>query len=117
MTIEEKANITVGYDDDTGCTGRTGTVPRLNWNGICFSGTGNGVHATEFVNSYPSGLHVGASWNMELAHLRGVFMGAEFKKKGAHVAGGPVVGPLGRVALGGRNWEGFTNDRMCPIKS
>jgi len=23
------------------------------------------------------------------------------------VALGPVVGPLGRVALGGRNWEGF----------
>jgi len=23
---------------------------------------------------------------------------------------GPVVGPIGRVARGGRNWEGFTND-------
>ncbi len=23
---------------------------------------------------------------------------------------GPVVGPLGRVAVGGRNWEGFSND-------
>ena len=23
---------------------------------------------------------------------------------------GPVVAPLGRIALGGRNWEGFTND-------
>lgn len=23
---------------------------------------------------------------------------------------GPVVGPLGRVATGGRNWEGFSND-------
>ena len=41
-------------------------------------------------------------------------MGAEFKKKGVHVALGPVVGPLGRVDEGGRNWEGFANDRESP---
>jgi beta-glucosidase len=23
---------------------------------------------------------------------------------------GPVVGPLGRIASSGRNWEGFSND-------
>lgn len=27
-----------------------------------------------------------------------------------NVALGPVVGPLGRIAEGGRNWEGFSND-------
>lgn len=27
-----------------------------------------------------------------------------------NVALGPVVGPLGRLAEGGRNWEGFSND-------
>jgi beta-glucosidase len=37
-------------------------------------------------------------------------MGGEFKTKGVNVALGPVVGPLGRVAEGGRNWEGFSND-------
>jgi len=38
-------------------------------------------------------------------------MGGEFRRKGATIAlGPPVVGPLGRIALGGRNWEGFTND-------
>ena len=37
-------------------------------------------------------------------------MGAEFKDKGAHVALGPVVGPLGRSPFGGRNWEGFSPD-------
>ena len=37
-------------------------------------------------------------------------MGAEFKGKGAHVALGPVVGPLGRSPFGGRNWEGFSPD-------
>lgn len=38
------------------------------------------------------------------------YMGAEFKNKGVSVALGPVVGPLGKVAKGGRNWEGFSND-------
>lgn len=33
-------------------------------------------------------------------------MGREFKGKGADVVLGPVVGPLGKVAEGGRNWEG-----------
>lgn len=37
-------------------------------------------------------------------------MGGEFRTKGANVALGPVVSPLGRVAVGGRNWEGFSND-------
>lgn len=37
-------------------------------------------------------------------------MGGEFHKKGVHVLLGPVVGPLGRVAEGGRNWEAFSND-------
>jgi beta-glucosidase len=37
-------------------------------------------------------------------------MGNEFREKGAHVALGPVVGPLGRSPFGGRNWEGFGPD-------
>ncbi|KAJ9633809.1 hypothetical protein H2199_009222 [Coniosporium tulheliwenetii] len=38
-------------------------------------------------------------------------MGGEFRAKGASVAlGPPVVGPLGRIARGGHNWEGFGVD-------
>ena len=37
-------------------------------------------------------------------------MGQEYRKKGVNMILGPVVGPLGRVALGGRNWEGFAAD-------
>jgi beta-glucosidase len=33
-------------------------------------------------------------------------MAKEFKSKGVQVALGPVVGPIGRIAEGGRNWEG-----------
>jgi len=111
MTLEERANITVGYPPNTGCSGVTGSVPRLNWDGLCLSDAGNGLRATNFVNAWPSGVHVGATWNKDLALQRALHMGAEFKKKGVHVALGPVVGPLGRVFEGGRNWEGFSNDR------
>lgn len=38
--------------------------------------------------------------------LRGLYIGAEFKAKGAHVALGPVSGPLGRSGYAGRGWEG-----------
>ncbi|KAF8854339.1 putative beta-glucosidase M [Acephala macrosclerotiorum] len=110
MTLEEKANITVGYTPLTGCSGETGSVPRLNWPGLCLSDAGNGLRATDFVNGWPSGIHVGAAWNKNLAYQRGLHMGGEFKTKGVHVALGPVVGPLGRVAEGGRNWEGISND-------
>lgn len=38
-------------------------------------------------------------------------MAGEFHRKGVTVALAPaVIGPLGRVAQGGRNWEGFSND-------
>lgn len=38
-------------------------------------------------------------------------MGGEFRRKGVNVLLGPVVGPVGRVVEGGRNWEGFSVDR------
>ncbi len=115
MTLNEKANITVGYTPDSGCSGVTGSVPRLDWPGLCLSDAGNGLRATDLVNSWPSGLHVGASWNRNLAYQRALHMGAEFKAKGVNVALGPVVGPLGRVDVGGRNWEGISNDRKLRI--
>jgi beta-glucosidase len=68
------------------------------------------VRNADLVSAYPSGIHLGASWNRQLVGEIGRYMGAEFKKKGANVALGPSVGPLGRVALGGRNWEGFGAD-------
>ncbi|KAG7876353.1 hypothetical protein KL938_004421 [Ogataea parapolymorpha] len=82
MTNEEKNNVTYGYSvTTTGCSGMSGNVPRLNYPGLCLQDAGNGVRGTDMVNSYPAGLHVGASWNKGLAYERG-----------------------------GRNWEGFSND-------
>ncbi|EEU37407.1 uncharacterized protein NECHADRAFT_51328 [Fusarium vanettenii 77-13-4] len=110
LTLEEKVNITGGVDTDNVCAGNTGSVPRLGWPGMCLHDAGNGVRATDLVNSYPSALHVGASWDKNLTYQRGYYMGKEFKAKGVNVLLGPNVGPLGRTPLGGRNWEGFSVD-------
>ncbi|KAK5132873.1 hypothetical protein LTR08_008589 [Meristemomyces frigidus] len=111
MTNDEKANMTFGYTSTTnGCSGNSGGVPRLGFPGLCLQDAGNGVRGTDGVNGYPSGIHMGASWNKKLVLSRAQYMGAEFKRKGVNVALGPVVGPLGRIARGGRNWEGFSND-------
>nr|AAA91297.1 beta-glucosidase [Kuraishia capsulata] len=110
MTNEEKTNLTFGSSGDTGCSGMISDVPDVDFPGLCLQDAGNGVRGTDMVNAYASGLHVGASWNRQLAYDRAVYMGAEFRHKGVNVLLGPVVGPIGRVATGGRNWEGFTND-------
>ncbi|KAK8087621.1 beta-glucosidase [Apiospora hydei] len=112
MTLEEKVNITRGFaTTDNVCAGNTGTVPRLGWPGMCLHDAGNGVRATDFVSSFPSAIHAGASWDKNLTHQRALYMGMEFKAKGVlNVLLGPNAGPLGRSPLGGRNWEGFSVD-------
>lgn len=111
MTFEEKENVTIGFQNSmNGCAGKGGSVPRLGFPGFCMSNAENGVGSTDGVNAYPAALHVGASWNRQLAYDRSLHMGREFKAKGANVALGPAVGPLGRVAKAGRNWEAPSND-------
>lgn len=50
-----------------------------------------------------------SSFDKDLMYQRGYAMGEEFKGKGVHVALGPMTN-MGRVAAGGRNWEGFGAD-------
>lgn len=83
MTVEERANITRGFTVfDNTCAGNTGTVPRLDWPGLCLHDAGNGLRAADLVTSFPSALHVGASWDRNLTYQRGLYMGKEFKAKG-----------------------------------
>ncbi|ERS98658.1 hypothetical protein HMPREF1624_05445 [Sporothrix schenckii ATCC 58251] len=110
MTLAEKVNLTAGVSSGTGCSGTIPGVPRLNFTGMCLSDAGNGLRSTDFVSAWPSGIHVGASWNRTLARQRAIGMAGEFKKKGVNVMLGPVVGPAGRTVRGGRYWEGLSVD-------
>jgi beta-glucosidase len=104
MTLAEKENVTMGFTNAefNGCNGKSGGVPRLGFPGYCLNNAENGVGGAEGVNAYPAALHMGASWNRELAHTRGFHMGREFRRKGVNVALGPGVGPLGRSPKSGR---------------
>ncbi|KAJ5605311.1 glycoside hydrolase family 3 protein [Penicillium lagena] len=110
MTLEEMNGLTYGIGSSTGCVGTSGGVARLGFPGLCFQDAENGVRSVDGASSFASGIHVGASWNPSVAYERALYMGAEFKTKGVNVALGPVVGPIGRIAQGGRNWEGFATD-------
>lgn len=103
MTDYEKNNITYGYASTfvlsclvclerkanssslsrtNGCGGNSGSAPRVGFPGMCLSDAGNGLRGTDGVNGYAAGIHVGATWNRNLAYQRANHMGAEFKAKG-----------------------------------
>lgn len=108
MTTEEKANLTHGWPGI--CVGNTGAVPRLHIPPLCFADGPDGIRGQEFVSAFPAGIHLGATWDKELMYRYGRALGEEYHGRGVNVALGPVAGPLGRIARGGRNWEGFSND-------
>ncbi|KAL4970600.1 beta-glucosidase [Aspergillus stella-maris] len=110
LSDDEKVNLTAGVTSDTGCAGFIQAIDRLGFPGICMTDAGQGVRGADYVNGWSSGISVGASWNRDLAHARATHLGYEYRTKGVNMILGPVVGPLGRVALGGRNWEGYAAD-------
>ncbi|KAF2770508.1 hypothetical protein EJ03DRAFT_360520 [Teratosphaeria nubilosa] len=108
LTLAEKVELVTGTPGP--CVGNIAPIPRLGFNGLCLHDGPLGIRQATYASVFPAGISVAASWDRKLAKQRGVDMGAEFKGKGAHVALGPVAGPLGRSGLGGRNWEGFSPD-------
>ncbi|KKY16504.1 putative beta-glucosidase m [Diplodia seriata] len=117
MTNEEKQNLTFGFTTTAnGCSGTSGSALRVGFPGLCLNDGPAGVRATELVSGFASGISVAASWNRDLAKARGQAIGRESKAKGVNVWLGPVMGPLGRTVLGGRNWEGFSVDPyLCGV--
>lgn len=69
-----------------------------------------GIRFADYVSAFSSGQTVAATFDRNLIYRRGKAMGEENKIKGVDVLLGPVAGPIGRVAEGGRNWEGFSPD-------
>jgi beta-glucosidase len=82
MTNEEKNTVAVGVTGLNGCSGNSGSVARVGFPGLCLQDGPSGVRGVDMVSAYPSGIHIGASWNQSLALDVGTYMGAEFKKKG-----------------------------------
>lgn len=64
---------------------------------------------TDFATVFPAGVNAAATFQRKLMRARGLAMGQEHKGKGVNIALGPMMN-MGRVAQGGRSWEGFGAD-------
>ncbi|RSM13270.1 hypothetical protein CDV31_005974 [Fusarium ambrosium] len=108
LTLEEKVqlvSVTEGL-----CVGNIAPINRLNFSGLCIQNEPMALEQGTYTSVFPAGLTIAATWDKNFAYQRGRHMGDEFRGKGSHVILGPSAGPLGRHALSGRNWEGFSPD-------
>ncbi|KAI4726046.1 hypothetical protein E4T49_06194 [Aureobasidium sp. EXF-10728] len=108
LTLEEKVSLVSGTEGP--CVGNIAPIPRLSFTGLCIQNGPLALEQGTYSSVFPAGLTIAATWDKNIAYQRGHQLGEEFKGKGSHIILGPVAGPLGRAALGGRNWEGFSPD-------
>ncbi|KAH8985169.1 beta-glucosidase [Lactarius akahatsu] len=108
FTLEQKVSIATGLGYHGGrCNGNIGIVD--SFPGLCIEGSSLGVRDADFVTAFPAPINAAATWQRGLLRARGAAMGAEHAGKGVNIALSPMMN-LGRVAQGGRNWEGFGAD-------
>ncbi|KAI0319664.1 beta-glucosidase [Amylostereum chailletii] len=108
FSLEEKVNITTGVGWMNGrCVGNIPAVG--DFPGLCLEDSPLGVRFGDFATSFPTGINTAATWKRSLFRARGTAMGEEHVGKGVNIALGPMMN-LGRIAQGGRNWEGFGAD-------
>lgn len=109
LSLEEKVQLVTGASPGP-CVGNLGAIRRPGFDGLCLQDGPLAIRLATYASVFPASLTAAASWDRGLIFTRGMYIGSEFKGKGSHVALGPVVGPLGRIGYGGRNWEGFSSD-------
>ncbi|OPB41313.1 GH3 beta-glucosidase [Trichoderma guizhouense] len=111
MTLAEKVNITTGTGWSMGlAVGNTAPAVHVGFPALALQDGPLGIRFSDNITAFPAGVTVGATWNRELMYERGKAHALEARGKGINVLLGPVVGPLGRMPAGGRNWEGFGAD-------
>ncbi|WVQ75624.1 hypothetical protein IAR50_005253 [Cryptococcus sp. DSM 104548] len=109
-SLEDKVQLTTGVGWEQGkCVGNIPAVESQGFPGLCLQDSPLGVRFADYVSAFPAGINAAATFDKDLIYARGYAMGQEFKGKGVHVALGPMTN-MGRVAAGGRNWEGFGGD-------
>lgn len=111
ISQQDKINIVTGVGWNKGpCVGNTSPVGSIGYPTLCLQDGPLGIRYGSSVTAFTPGIMAAATWDLDLMRQRGQFMGDEAKASGIHVLLGPVGGPLGKVAEGGRNWEGFGPD-------
>lgn len=111
MSQSDKINIVTGVGWNKGpCVGNTSPIGSVGYPQLCLQDGPLGVRFGTGTTAFTPGIQAASTWDIDLIRQRGAYMGAEAKGCGVHVLLGPVAGPLGKNAAGGRNWEGFGPD-------
>ena len=77
LTLEEKATLVTGTQGP--CVGNIGSIPRLDFEGLCLQDGPLAIRVADYASVFPAGLTVAASWDRTLARIRGQDIGTEFK--------------------------------------
>ncbi|PSS05280.1 glycoside hydrolase family 3 protein [Coniella lustricola] len=111
LSLQDKINIVTGVGwNDGPCVGNTAAVPSIDYPELCLQDSPLGVRYGTNVTAFTPGIQAASTWDIALIRQRGEYLGAEAKGCGVHVLLGPVAGPLGKNAQGGRGWEAFGPD-------
>ena len=126
MTLEEKAHLLVGADDEvgergnivTGAAGSTHAIPRLaipavvltdGPAGVRISTHRDGTDKTFYGTGFPVGIALASTWNTELVEAVGKSIGNEVLEYGCDVLLAPGMN-IHRTPLCGRNFEYYSED-------
>ena len=109
MTLEEKVSMVAGADD-----WHTADVERLGIPSIGMTDGPNGAKGGYLRNEitcacFPSGISMGATWDVDLMGEVGRALAEETISKGYDILLGPCINIV-RSPLGGRNFETFSED-------
>ncbi|ORZ00071.1 glycoside hydrolase superfamily [Absidia repens] len=109
MSLKQKVGIMTGNGDFKGpCIGNTGAVKNMFPN-LCMQDGPVAVRGTTGITVGVSGINTAASFDKKAIRQRGMYLGEEFRGKGAHVYLGPDVNMV-RTPFAGRNFETFGED-------
>ena len=109
LTLEEKISMLAGVD-----MWHSQAIERLGIPALKVTDGPNGARGIGGVRgkssaSFPVGVAMGATWNVELIERVGQALAEETRSKGAQILLGPTVN-MHRSPLGGRNFESFSED-------
>lgn len=111
LSLQDKINIVTGVGWNKGpCVGNTPAISSIGYPQLCLQDSPLGIRYGGDATAFTPGIQAASTWDIDLIRQRGEYLGAEAKGCGVHVLLGPVAGPLGKFAQGGRNWEGFSPD-------
>ncbi len=112
MTLREKVSLLSGKD-----SWNTMAIDRLGIPSLTMTDGPHGVRATQPeagrmygpATSFPTGVSMASSWDLDLVNAVGVALGEETRALGCDILLGPCVNIV-RHPLGGRNFESYSED-------